>query len=129
MRLASSNSDVTFDFSDVDGDYFCVSVMAPDHSARRRVCAYTDRSGVARLFAEAARDWKGWSGEKVWESLEGELRIALTIDRLGHVIVALCIRSDPGSSDRWNLKSELGLDAGQLEAVAKNAERLWCGGG
>jgi hypothetical protein len=103
--------------------------MAQDHSASRRVFAYTDGAGIARLFAEAAREWRGWIDAKVWESLEGEFRIALTIDRLGHVTVADRVRSDLGGSDRWQLDADIGLDAGQLECVAKEARQLWCGGG
>ena len=117
------------EFSDVEDDYFRVSVIAHDHSATRRVYAYTDGSGIARLFADAAKAWKGWHEAKTWESLEGELRIELSIDRLGHVTVAVRVRSDPGGSDRWQLDAELGLDAGQLDGVAREATRLWCGGG
>jgi hypothetical protein len=129
MRLTSSNSDVCIEFSAVESDYFRVSVMAHDHSASRRVYAYTGSAGIARLFADAAREWRGWVDAKVWESLEGEFRIALTIDRLGHVTVAARVRSDPCGSDRWQLDAEVGLDAGQLEGVAKEAHQLWCGGG
>ena len=129
LRLTSSNSDVAVEFSDVEQDYFRVSVLARDHSAVRRVYAYADGSGIARLFSEAAREWKGWSGTKVWESLEGELRLELRIDRLGHVSLGIRIRSDPGGADPWQLDAELGLDAGQLEGVARDADRLWCAGG
>ena len=129
LRLNSSNSDAVIEFFDIEDDYFRVSVIAHDHSATRRVYAYTDGGGIARLFAEAAKEWKGWHGAKVWESLEGELRIELSIDRLGHVTVAVRVRSDPGGSDRWQLDAELGLDAGQLDDVARQANQLWCGGG
>lgn len=129
LRLSSSNSDVAIEFSDVEGDYFWVSVLSHDHSATRRVYAYTDGRGIARLFADAAREWSGWNEAKVWESLEGELRIELRIDRLGHVTVAVRVRSDPGGSGCWQLDAELGLDAGQLDGVAREANRLWCGGG
>ena len=126
LRLASSNSDVVLEFSDVDGDYFRVSVVARDHSAMRDVYAYTDRSGIARLFSEAAQEWRGWSGSKVWESIEGELRLGLSADRLGHVTLEIRVRSDPGISDRWQLESDLGLEAGQLDRIAGEAHRLWC---
>ena len=125
MRLTSSNSGVYIEFSDVDSDSFLVSLMAYDHSAIRRVYAYTDGPGIARLFADAAREWKGWTEAKVWESLEGEFRIALTIDRQGHVTVAARVRSDPGALDRWQLEAQLGLESGQLELVATEAHLLW----
>jgi hypothetical protein len=128
LRLTSSNSDAVIEFADVEGDYFQVSVVAHDLSATRRVCAYTDGAGIARLLADAAKEWTGWAGAKVWESLEGELRIELSTDHLGHVTVAVRVRSDPGGADRWELDAELGLDAGQLDGVAREAARLWCGG-
>ncbi len=129
LRLASSNSDVVVELSGVDDDYFRVSVVSHDHSATLRVYAYTGGAGIARLLAEAAREWRGWQEPKVWESLEGELRIELRVDRLGHVTVAVRLQSDAGRADGWRLDAELGLDAGQLAGIAREASRLWCGGG
>ena len=123
LRLASSNTVV--EFSEVDGDFFRLSVAAPDHSASLRVSAYTDRAGVARLFAEAARDWKGWRGAKVWESIERDLRLELTTDRLGHVTLAIRMSHVAGGPGQWQLETELGLEAGQLEQIARDAERTW----
>ena len=75
LSLKSSNSDAAVNFSDVEGDRFRVSVVARDHSVSRIVYAYTDALGVAALFAQAAQEWKGWDGAKVWQSIEGELRL------------------------------------------------------
>jgi hypothetical protein len=125
LRLTSSSSDVALEFSGVEGDYFRVAVVGRDHSATRRVYAHTDGKGVARLLSEAADEWRGWRGCKSWESLEGELRLELTADRLGHVTLAVRIRSDPGRADPWQLHAELSLDSGQLERIAGEAERLW----
>jgi hypothetical protein len=127
LRLTSSSSDVSLELSGVEGDYFWVTVGARDHSATRRVYAHTDGQGVARLFSEAAAEWRGWRGCKSWESLEGELRLELTTDRLGHVTLAVRIRSDPGGADPWQLDAELSLDSGQLERIAGEADRLWGG--
>jgi Family of unknown function (DUF6228) len=129
LRLKSLNSDVAIEFSEVDGDYFSVAILAHDHSAARRVCAYTDAHGIVRVFAEAARDWKGWDGPKAWESLEREFRMELTMDRLGHVALGVRIRSDPGGPDPWEHHAELAMEAGQLEAIARDAKRLWLDGG
>lgn len=127
LRLTSSNSDVVIEFTGFVDDGFLVVVASHDHSATRRVDGYTDGAGITRLFADAAKEWKGWHGEKVWESLEGELRIALRSDHLGHVVVAVRVRSDRGGLDPWQLDAEVGLDAGQLRGVARDAERMWCG--
>jgi hypothetical protein len=126
LRLKSANSDVYVEFSEVDGDDFRISMSAADHSATRRICAFTDRAGVARLLAEAARDWQGWKGAKVWESLDCDLRLELRTDRLGHVTLTVRLRQDLGGP-RWQLETELVVEAGQLEALARDAERLWRG--
>ncbi len=125
LRLSSAQSDVVLEFSNRDGDLFWAAVSSRDHSATLRVDGYTDAHGVARFFAEAARDWRGWSGDKVWESLVGELRLAMSIDRLGHVTLTVRLRHDFGGPDSWRLDAELSLEAGQLEAIARDAARFW----
>jgi len=61
MRFTSSNSDVCIEFSDVESDYFRLSVKEDDHLASRRVYAYTDGAGIVRLFADAARECRDWA--------------------------------------------------------------------
>ncbi len=128
LKLTSARSDAAVEFSCVDGDDFRVSVTARDHSAMLDVCADTDRYGVLRLFVEAARDWTGWSGAKVWESLEGEFRLELSHDGLGHVALAVRLRHDFGGWDEWRQDAVVWLEAGQLERIARDARRLWNAG-
>ncbi len=129
MRLKSANSDVEIEFSGVRGDEFDFRIASHDHFGARRVSAYTDADGVVRLFSEAARDWRGWSATKTWESLEGELRLQLTIDRAGHVTLTVRLRSTQGIHDAWLVETSLGLEAGQLESIAAEARQLWRAGG
>jgi hypothetical protein len=125
LRIKSSNSEVEIQFADVEKDYFRISVVGRDHSASRTVYAYTDALGIVRMFADAARDWKGWDGNRVWQSLEGELRLEMSTDRRGHVSLRAEIRSDPGGSDAWRLDAEVALDAGQLDDIATRARAMW----
>ena len=129
MRLKSVNSDVELEFSNVRGDTFDFRIRSHDHSAVRQISAYTDTGGVVRLFSEAAREWRGWQPAKVWESLEGELRLQLTIDRAGHVRLTVRLLSDQGIHDVWCVESSIGLEAGQLDAIAAEAKQLWSTGG
>ena len=128
LRLNSSSSEAAIEFSEVDEEYFQVSLSGPDRSATRRVSAYTDLAGIPRVFAEAARDWRGWTGGKVWESIEGDFRLELTTDRLGHVALRVQINADQGGPDPWRHEAQITLDAGQLEAIARACERLWRSG-
>jgi hypothetical protein len=126
LRIASVGADACLEFSEVEGDCFRVAVTAHDHSASRTADAYTDRAGIPRLLAAAARDWRGWDGVREWSSICGEFRIALTMDRLGHVRLDVRVQSEiRGIADEWQLDAAFSLEAGQLERLAKEAARLW----
>jgi hypothetical protein len=105
-------------FADLSGEDFEVRVEAGDHSARRLVSTYMNPKGPAPLFRDAARRWKGWKGTKDWQSLEGELRLELTTDRTGHVVVDVEVRADYGGPDPWRLNTQITLEAGQLETIS-----------
>jgi len=72
---------------------------------------------LADYFGSLAADWKGWSGERTWRSLEGEL--ALTAWHDGHVRLQVELR---GPFDRdWRLRCELTIEPGeQLSAAARD---------
>jgi hypothetical protein len=67
-----------------------------------------------------AESWKGWQGEKVWQSLEGELRIACSVDALGHVKASVTILA--GLPRRWEVHAVLYTESGALDGLAREAE-------
>src|SRR5260370_41832297 len=69
-------------------DSFTATVILDGLRASTRVYAYRFE-GLVDLFADLARNWRGWEGEKRWESLEAELKLACSCDRLGHVQVRI----------------------------------------
>lgn len=127
LVLRSVNSDATLTFTGCTGDHYEARVDAGDHGARRFVETppFWDNQGPARLFRDAARHWKGWKGSKSWESSKGELRLELTMDRLGHVLVDVQVGtdffgdSDYGGPDPWRIITQITLEAGQLKTVAR----------
>jgi len=125
FQIKSTRTDALLEFFDLSGDYFKVSLRSTSHSAVRNVYAYTDAEGIARLFQEAASEWRGWSGTKSWESLEGELRIELKADKTGHISMNVEINHDCGNPDPWRLKSCIMMEAGQLETIAKRASQFF----
>jgi len=44
-------------------------------------------------------DWKGWDGERVWQSEEAELRLAARHDKTNTVLVAAVL--EDGAPPRW----------------------------
>jgi hypothetical protein len=125
VLIESSNSDSRLEFGELDGDYFRASLYSDSHAANIRVSTHTDPYGVVRLFKEAASDWRGWPGEKCWESLEGDFRIELRSGSTGHIRLRILIAHDCGNPDPWRLNAEFGIEAGQLESVALNVERFF----
>ncbi|MBJ6802075.1 DUF6228 family protein [Geomonas propionica] len=125
FQIKSTETDGLPEFFDFEGDSFKVSVRSKSHSALREVYGYPDAEGIAQIFREAANQWRGWSGTKMWESLEGEFKIELKADKTGHVTIYININHDGGNTEPWRLKSCLLIEAGQLEAIAKRATEFF----
>ena len=103
------------DDRDVPG-YFSVEVGDSDAHARLRVYAYAPEH-LAAFFANMAEEWRGWVGEKVWESLEGEMVLRATADRLGHVLLHVHLTAPP-SPPAWRFEGNVLIEAGMLEGLA-----------
>jgi hypothetical protein len=100
---------------------FKVRVTDQDLVAEGRVYAGYANTHPAPLFAQLASNWKGWQGEFVWESLEGELALRCSQDRAGHVFIRVSLSS--GHTDQaWNVRATIMAEAGQLEELARSAE-------
>jgi hypothetical protein len=96
-----------------------VTLTASDASAATRV----DPNGgtpVDKFFADLAREWRGWSDAKSWEPFERRLRLSAQHDGLGHVALRVTLQQD-AFPDGWCLEATLKLDAGALDAVARDA--------
>jgi hypothetical protein len=101
-------------------DYFMAELREPGLDCRTRVAA-RDPSGVSKfsaVFQEMADSWKGWDGEKVWQSPEGELELRFTMSAVGSITVMVMLR-DPYS---WAVTTELGSESGDtLTQLARDA--------
>lgn len=73
--------------------------------------------GWSELFRGLAKDWRGWSGERAEESLEGHLRLTCTADRTGHVTIRVRLRNMVLGDD-WRVEANLQVEAGQLDRLA-----------
>ncbi|WP_101607788.1 DUF6228 family protein [Amycolatopsis sp. BJA-103] len=78
---------------------------------------------LVEFFAGMAENWHGWAGDRVYESLEHDLRIVGR--HLGSrvcLVVELAEASDP---DGWRAEATFTVDAGeQLSAVADDLAAL-----
>ncbi len=78
---------------------------------------------LADFFADLAADWHGWTGERSWRALEGEMAIEAWHDGRANVMVAVTIKRPRMSfaKDAWSARAVFTLEAGeQLSGVARD---------
>jgi hypothetical protein len=102
-----------------DGCAFTATLVGPGVGAEIEVYDIQPQRW-SQLFRGLAKKWRGWSGEKTEESLEGHLRLACTADRTGHVTIRVTLRN-MALEDDWRVEADLRLEAGQLDRVAEAA--------
>jgi hypothetical protein len=111
-------------FSDLDtvmtvpAQYLSVTLECPDLRASRQVYEGYDEgfSSLARYFGKLATNWRGWTGSRDYESIEGDLRIQATHD--GHVNLRVLLWESTVPTG-WRVEAHVRLDAGEaLNAAA-----------
>ena len=120
--IKSSHDGTSLEFAHLGGGYFQAALRGPNFQGCGKFYA-DEPSGLAVFFGDLAAHWQGWSGQKEWQSLEGELSFKATSDATGHTNLAVRLRSGPYPFD-WTLTTVLLLDAGQLEPLAKRMEEF-----
>jgi hypothetical protein len=104
-------------------NYFLATLTSPHLNATTRVYAYQPTGmSLGKLFRSMASEWRGWSGEQGYDSLEGEFGLSCRHDGLGHVFIK--VRLEDSHTKLWSVKAELMTEAGLLDGLAANAERF-----
>jgi len=107
---------------------YTVDSVAPDLRASVRVGNPGYGHPPSDLLSQLASSWSGWTGKKSWGSMEGELSIDATSDRTGHVTLAARLTAPwTGHVEAapWSVEARIFLEAGQLAAVAREAEAFF----
>ncbi|MEJ7704821.1 MAG: DUF6228 family protein [Geodermatophilaceae bacterium] len=99
-----------------------VTISCPGLTASHTSHEYPDFTSLARFFAELADNWRGWQGERSYESLEGDFKIRATHN--GHVLLHIDLASLSGFAE-WHVQVVVQLDPGeQLSRVATEVAEL-----
>ena len=87
-------------------DSVLVTITERDLTARRVVRgAYSGGfDNLATFFAGLANDWRGWQGERVYESLEHDLRFVAEHDGHVRLKVRLWQSTDPNG---WSVETRI----------------------
>lgn len=91
--------------------------------ATQRVLTINDFRDLVLFFTDLSAQWRGWTGSKNYEALEGDLRISARHD--GHVSLDFEI-SQTSVPRGWTLAGVLVLDPGdELSKVAQESESFF----
>jgi len=77
---------------------------------------------LAEFFEGLDHDWRGWDGERTWQSEEAELRLVATHDKTNTVLVSAVL--EDGAPPRWSCRVQLEVDPGVFRQLAVEARRL-----
>lgn len=76
-------------------------------------------------FQDLANHWNGWDGDKKWNAVEGEMFLIAKMSKLGHVGLKVTLNVE--GAGNWTAIAHLGIEAGQLEKIAKEAKQFFTG--
>jgi len=126
VTIKSTDSGAKLVFSGIEGDYFVATYDSPEVRVSKRVWGYSDCELFVDLFESMAAEWRGWEGEKIWSSIEGEFSVSGASDKKGHIRLKLGFTKFEGS-EPWKLESILNLEAGLIDGIAKKLRSFFLG--
>jgi hypothetical protein len=97
-------------------------IVAPGLDASRDAYEYGGYGALAEFFDAMADSWRGWSGERSFASLEGDLDMTAAHDGR-HVEISVRLRQfEPGD---WSVSAKITIDPGEdLAAAARSVREL-----
>lgn len=103
-------------------DYVTVGLESRGLSAEREVYAGWESgfAGLVSYFADLSAAWRGWEGERVFESIEGDLR--LTASHFGSRVSVVVVLWESTNPLGWRVEAELEIEPG--EQLSRTADEL-----
>lgn len=104
-----------------DGDAWSFEATIATESARAVAIVQEWGRGLTQYWADIARDWRGWNGDRKYGSLEGQLDLACSMNDLGQVSCTVSL-GQPWPPT-WRLAAEMTFGGGsQIEQFARDLE-------
>ena len=125
--IKSSSSDRELRFLARHGDEFQVELSGYGLTLALKVSAYTDSTGLLRLFEKIASHATPWRGKESWRSLEGEFILSVSCSTSGQVYFFIEAWGSPGAAEEWRASAGITSELGQLPSIASAAHRFFCG--
>ena len=112
---------LTLTLGDPTPEVFDAHLSGPSLSVRVPVFHFGG-DYLAEFFAGLARDWRGWTDERRWCSLESALGLSAVVRPGGTVVFTVELRD--ASRDTWRVTAELAIENGKLDDLARDARKF-----
>ncbi|WP_247700365.1 DUF6228 family protein [Streptomyces sp. RM72] len=113
----SPSVDVTFcdRFTfDADSVHYAVELRAPDLTARvDEVVAWIWDSDLTTFLEELAAEYRGWEGERSWQTNDRDLTVSAVFRSGGHVGLTWSLQPWPQAAGGWGASVTTWLEAGE----------------
>lgn len=125
FSIHSASSDRQLIFSDFTGENFQVEIHGSGLNSTISIWHDDQYSGICEFFKDLAQSTKPWTGERKWESLEGDFSITAVCSRTGAVTFTIGILYLAGNEEESRIRAGLLTELGQLETIARDAVKFF----
>jgi len=95
------------------------------HSVTARVKVYDHvPTRFHEFFVGLAENWKGWPGERHYESLEPMLKLSARHNGKGVAEFTVLLRAGASTTFDWSVSQRLSIELGQLQRIAEAAREF-----
>ncbi|MFI7870419.1 DUF6228 family protein [Streptomyces salinarius] len=124
--------DVTFcdRFSfDADSVHYAVELRAPGLTARvDEVVAWIWDSDLTTFLKELAAEYRGWDGERSWQTNDRDLTVSAVFRSGGHIGLTWSLQPWPQAAGGWGASVTTWLEAGeQMTSLAADVRHFLSG--
>ncbi|MEV0267087.1 DUF6228 family protein [Streptomyces sp. NPDC050617] len=114
---------------DTDSVHYAVELRAPGLAARvDEVIAWTWDSGLAAFLEELVADYRGWDGERSWQTNDRDLTVSAVFRSGGYVGLTWALRPWPQAAGGWGSSVTTWLEAGeQMASLAADVRSFLTG--
>ncbi|MER5373955.1 DUF6228 family protein [Streptomyces sp. NPDC002553] len=111
---------------DADCVHYAVELRAPGLTARvDEVVAWVRDGGLPGLLKGLAADYRGWDGERHWQTDDRDLAVSAVFRSGGHVGLTWTLRPWPRAAGGWSASATTWLEAGeQMASLAADVRRF-----
>ncbi|MFD4347438.1 DUF6228 family protein [Streptomyces coelicoflavus] len=114
---------------DTDSVRYAVELRAPGLTARvDEVVAWIWDCDLTTFLEELAAEYRGWDGERSWQTNDRDLTVSAVFRSRGHVGLTWSLQPWPQAAGRWGASVTTWLEAGeQMTSLAADVRHFLTG--